>query len=123
MRKTLLIIVCAVIIWLIFYGPGSLMKVSKQDVIKVATEALNKQGIAVGDATVVYDEGNKIWHAWGEIVAKIPNDPNRGNLPHGMLKNKRYSTVYFDFKKQSDRDIWVFVDQDTNSVLAIYEVK
>ncbi len=123
MRKILLIIVCSAIIWLIFYGPGSLIKVSRQDMIRVATEALTKQGIAIGDATVVYDEGNKIWHAWGEVIAKIPNDPNRGNLPQGILKNKRYSTVYFDFKKQSNRDIWVFVDQGTNTVLATYEVK
>lgn len=96
---------------------------SETEVVAIAKDAVTGKGIAAEDAIVIYDKDNQKWIGWGEIVLNNPQDPNHGNLPKGILNEKTYHTIYFDFEETMRNDVWVFVDDDTGDVLAIYEVK
>jgi hypothetical protein len=93
------------------------------EVVEIAKKALTEKGVVYVDAVIAYDKNNQRWREWGRIVEVTPHDPNHGNLPYGMLENKKYHTVYFDYDEDARRDIWVFVDADTGKVLEIYEIK
>lgn len=105
-----------------FVSPVFAKDLTETEVIAVAKDALTGKAIAFEDAVITYDKDNKTWAAWGEVVTKNPQDPNYGNLPQGVLSEKKYHTVYFDFDENKRRDIWVFVG-DTGKVITIYEVK
>ncbi|MDD5495777.1 MAG: hypothetical protein PHP46_01595 [Candidatus Omnitrophica bacterium] len=99
-------------------------EVSKKAIVDAAQDALEAQGIVLADVNVVYNEANGQWEEWGMYVQRTPADPNHGLLPHGVLMNKKYQTVFFDFREDSPvKDTWVFVDCDTGEVLAIYQMK
>lgn len=97
--------------------------IAKEDVIDKAKKALGDKGVAVIDCDIVYDEQNKAWEEWGVYVENTPDDSNHGYLPQGILENKKYQAVYFDFREDAKEDIWVFVDPVTGDVLTIYEKK
>ncbi|MFA5008639.1 MAG: hypothetical protein WC546_05405 [Candidatus Omnitrophota bacterium] len=103
--------------------PVSAKNLTETEVIAVAKDALTGKAIAFIDAVVSYDKDNQKWSGWGEVVAKEPANPNYGKLPQGILSEKKYHTVYFDFDENKRNDVWVFVDADTGDVLTIYEVK
>jgi len=106
-----------------FVAPVFAKNLTETEVVAVAKDALTGQAIAFEDAVVTYDKDNQKWQAWGEMVTKNPQDPNNGNLPQGVLKEKKYHTIYFDFEESVRDDIWVFVDGDTGKILMIYEEK
>ena len=95
----------------------------KDEVVGKAKKALEDKGIVLVDCEVAYDEVNKAWEEWGTIVESTPNDSNQGYLPHGILEEKKYQAIYFDFLDDAKKDIWVFVDPATGDVLTIYEKK
>jgi hypothetical protein len=106
-----------------FMAPVFAKELVEAEVVAVAKDALTGKAIAFEDAVIIYDKDNQQWIGWGEVVMSNPQDPNHGNLPHGILNEKKYHTVYFDFKEDQRKDIWVFVDGDTGNVLTVYEVK
>ena len=93
------------------------------EVIAVAKDALTGKAIAFEDAVITYDKNNENLIGWGELVVKNPANPNHGKLPHGILNEKKYHTVYFDFAETKRKDVWVFVDADTGECLTVYEIK
>lgn len=93
---------------------------TEEDIIAIAQDELDGRGIVYEEATILYDGANERWEEFGKVVEMSPADPNYGNLPHGVLSNKKYNTVYFDFVDDDENDIWVFVDPDEGEVLAVY---
>lgn len=89
----------------------------KIKVISAATEAIKAQGISIEDATIIYDEGNKLWEEKIGVAVMEDTSPNHGVLKRGFLKN--YKAVLFDFKEPLT-DVWVFIDKDTGEVLEVY---
>ena len=102
----------------------SMADTAEERAVSAAKAAIHAQKIVEGDAVIVYDPENNKWEERVAVVAKMPADPNHGKLPHGMLYNKKYETVLFDFKEDAtEGDVWVFIDKDTGNVLTIYEEK
>lgn len=117
------VLVLLLVVFTASLAPVFAKNLTEAEVIAVAKDALTGKAIAFEDAVVIYDKDNQRWIGWGEIVAKTPSDPNKGNLPQGVLKEKKYHTVYFDFEETKRDDVWVFVDADTGNVLTVYEEK
>lgn len=90
----------------------------KDQIISIATEQIKAKGVNIEEVNVVYDEGNRLWSEKIGVLSAASEDPNRGVLTRGFLKN--YRTVFFDFKDPLP-DVWVFVDKDTGEVLEVYQ--
>ena len=98
-------------------------KATKDQMINKAEEALRAGGVDLVGVNMIYDDGNTLWE---ERLAYIETDTsqNHGILPHGVLRNKEYQVVFFDFVASSPtEDVWVFLDPDTGDVISIYEEK
>jgi hypothetical protein len=98
-------------------------KATKDQMIKNAQESLKAGGVDLTEVNVIYDDGNTFWE---ERLAYIEKDTsqNHGILPHGVLRNKEYQVVFFDFVASSPtEDVWVFLDPNTGDVISIYEEK
>ena len=96
---------------------------TQQELIDKAKEALQKGGVNLYGANIIYDDGNTFWQ---ERVAFLEKDTsqNHGILPHGILRDKEYQVVFFDFVESSPvDDTWVFLDPKTGEVISIYEEK
>ncbi|MGB3114259.1 MAG: hypothetical protein WBC00_06545, partial [Candidatus Omnitrophota bacterium] len=94
-------------------GSKTAPPLSKEQVIQSAKDAVQAGGCDLTAVNVTYDDGNTFWQ---ERLAYITKDvsKNHGILPHGILKNKEYQVVYFDFIESSPvNDAWVFVDPNT----------
>jgi len=105
-------------------GTACMALTPQERALRTAKEAVQKEGIVVGEADIVYDSENKRWEERVVAIAKLPADPNHGKLPHGVLYNKKYETVLFDFKEGAKyADTWVFIDKNTGDALAIYQEK
>lgn len=89
----------------------------KEEIIAIATAAVQGEGIKVDGVGIVYDEGGKLWEEELGTAKIYDESPNHGILKEGFLKN--YRIVYFDFKEPL-KDIWVFIDKDTGEVLTVY---
>ena len=118
------------ILFTVFFLAGFLLtathceaKATKDQMIMVAEETLQKGGVDLEGVNVIYDDGNTYWN---ERVAYLVKDTsqNHGILPHGVLKTKEYQVVYFDFMESSPLgDTWVFMDPATGDVIGVYEEK
>lgn len=87
-----------------------------------ATKVVQDKGIILEEVDVIYDEENALWEERVMAVEEAPADPNKGNLPGGILAEKKYQVVYFDFSDEvPTKDIWVFVDKDTGEVITVYQ--
>ncbi|OGW75430.1 MAG: hypothetical protein A2Z72_00365 [Omnitrophica bacterium RBG_13_46_9] len=96
---------------------------SKEEIIENAKNALKASGADLKGVNVIYDDGNTFWQC---RIAYLEQDTsqNHGILPHGILKDKNYQVVFFDFVESSPvGDTWVFMDPDTGDVIGIYEEK
>jgi len=123
MKRQGLVIVVALVLSFVAVSLCLAENMGKEQITDKAKQALANKGIVLEDVNIVYDEGNKQWEAWGVIVAQAPADANHGLLPHGVLENKKYQAIYFDFIDDAKKDIWLFADPETGEVLAIYEKK
>ena len=124
MYKVLAVLV-ALVICLSFSAPCSMAKVTTKDaIITKAKQAVEKYGIVYEGAEIIYDKDTKKWEERVLVIEKEPANPNYGILPHGILLNKRYEVVLFDFKEGARKgDVWVFVDPVTTNILTIYQEK
>ncbi|MFH1878947.1 MAG: hypothetical protein ABH883_09090, partial [Candidatus Omnitrophota bacterium] len=98
-------------------------EITKKQMIENAEKALEAGGITLDGVNIIYDDGNTFWQ---ERVAYLEKDAaqNHGILPHGVLRNKDYQVVYFDFVESSPLgDTWVFLDPATGDVIGVYEEK
>ena len=96
---------------------------TRQELIENAKEALQKGGVNLYGVNIIYDDGNTYWQ---ERLAFLEKDTsqNHGILPHGILRNKEYQVVFFDFVESSPvDDTWVFLDPKTGEVISVYEEK
>ncbi len=100
-------------------------KVLDEEQIKaIAVKAVQDRKIVLEDVDVIYDEDNMLWEVRARAIEESPADPNKGNLPYGILVEKKYQVVFFDFIEESPtKDIWVFMDQDTGEVITVYQEK
>ncbi|MBL7151267.1 MAG: hypothetical protein ISS32_00930 [Candidatus Omnitrophica bacterium] len=90
----------------------------------VAIKAMQDADIVLEDVEIIYDEENALWEERVMMIEEMPSDPNHGNLPGGILVEKKYQVVFFDFAEESPtKDVWVFVDQDTGEVITVYQEK
>ncbi|MFH1888924.1 MAG: hypothetical protein ABH806_02405 [Candidatus Omnitrophota bacterium] len=89
---------------------------TNDEVIAIATEAVEGEGIDIQDAKIVYDVDGEIWSREIGYLVDEDTSPNHGILRRGFLKN--YKIVMFDFEEPAT-DIWVFVDKDTGDVLEV----
>ena len=106
------------------YGISAAEEMSKDEIIDIAVDAVQDKDIVLDDVSIIYDAENKSWSERVFAIEKLPADPNHGNLPHGMLTNKKYQAVWFDFKIDAPtKDVWVFVDTDTGDVITVYQEK
>jgi hypothetical protein len=118
--------VVAVVVILLLAGIQAqcLAETTEEKAVRIAKEAAQEMGIVVSEAELIYDPSNKKWEERVVAVEALPADPNHGNLPHGVLKEKKYDTVLLDFKEDAkEADVWVFIDEDTGDVLTIYQEK
>jgi len=96
---------------------------TRQELIDKAKEALERGGVNLYGVNIIYDDGNTFWQ---ERVAFLEKDTtqNHGILPHGILRDKEYQVVFFDFVESSPvDDTWVFLDPKTGEVIGVYEEK
>ncbi|MFA5038315.1 MAG: hypothetical protein WC732_01395 [Candidatus Omnitrophota bacterium] len=123
MRKWYFMVMAALV--LSFAGAAAcLAETAEEKAVKTAKEAALKEGVAIAEAELIYDPSNQKWEERVVAIEALPADPNHGNLPHGMLQNRKYETVLLDFKEgATEADTWVFLDKDTGDVLAIYQEK
>ncbi len=90
---------------------------AKEQVIAIATKAVQDKGYNLTEVKIIYDDGSKLWQERIGVLTLPVDAPNYGVLKRGFLKN--YMTVYFDFREPM-KDIWVFVDKDTGEVFEVY---
>jgi len=96
----------------------------EEEIKAAAVKAVKDKGIALEEADVIYDEENALWEERVAAIEEAPADPNKGNLPGGVLAEKKYQVVYFDFPDEvPTKDIWVFVDKNTGGVITVYQEK
>lgn len=95
---------------------------SKEQIVDIAKKTVADKGVALDTVDIIYDEGNGKWAEMVAIVEESPADPNKGNLPKGILENKKYQVVFIDVK-DSEMDHWAFIDPDTGNVLEFYSEK
>ena len=94
---------------------------TRDDILKIARDKLNSQNIGYEEANIVFDKEGRIWSEKGIAILESPANPNHGILPHGILRNKKYDVVLFDYDKNAkQKDVWVFVDSATGDVITIY---
>jgi len=94
---------------------------SKQKMIDNAKKALQAGGVDLVGVNIIYDDGNTFWQERAEYLVKDTSQ-NHGILPHGILREKEYQVIYFDFVESSPvGDAWVFMDPKTGDVISVYE--
>lgn len=121
MRKIAVLLIVLFLTGFVLMPCQSEAKASKDQMIDNAENALKAGGVNLTSVNLIYDDGNTFWQ---ERIAYIEQDTsqNHGILPHGILKNKEYQVIYFDFVESSPiGDTWVFMDPDTGDVIGIYE--
>jgi len=124
MKKLFVLMAVAVVAFLVGMHAVSAASAEEPAAVKAAKAAALKEGMVVGEAEVIYDPINKKWEERVLAIERLPANPNHGVLPHGVLLNKKYETVFLDFKEGAkDADTWIFVDKATGSVLTIYQEK
>lgn len=111
-----LVLACFVLCVVPAFAQEAKKELSKDEAIAVATEWAKGKGIDIAVASVVYDEGGKLWCETAGIATIENTSPNHGILKNGFLKN--YRIVYFDFVEPLP-DVWVFIDKDTGEVLEV----
>ena len=96
----------------------------EEQIKAIAVKAVQDKGIVFEEADIVYDEENALWEERVMAIEEAPADPNKGNLPGGVLAEKKYQVVFFDFADDAPtKDIWVFVDKDSGEVITLYQEK
>ena len=117
-RKVLvaLVVLGTVLVWAQAYCEEK--DFAKERIVEIATTAVKGAGFNAQEATIVYDEGGKLWAEKIGEVAFEDKSPNHGILKQGFLKN--YRVVFFDFKEPI-KDVWVFIDKDTGEVLIVHQ--
>ena len=116
-------VLLAAILLVAFAAPALCADLTKAQIVDAAVETVEAGGVTLIGVDVVYDDGNTMWE---ERLAYLETDTsqNHGVLPHGVLQNKEYQVVYFDYEESSPgKDIWVFVDPVTGETFAYYEEK
>lgn len=93
-------------------------EISKEQVLAIATAAVQEKGFKLDAASVIYDDGDKLWSQKVGVASIENTSPNHGILVKGFLKN--YRIVYFDYKEPI-KDVWVFIDKDSGEVLEVYQ--
>lgn len=124
MRRCWFVALAAVVLTLA--GPQALClaQTAEEKAMETAKQAAGQEGIVVGEAELIYDPSNQKWEERVAAIEALPSDPNHGNLPHGVLRSKKYETVLLDFQEDAtEADAWVFIDKDTGDVLAVYQEK
>ena len=95
---------------------------TKSEIMAKAQKYVQDSGKTLEEVDVVYDDGNTMWSERAVVLEQ--DAENKGVLPHGMLVNKEYQVVYFDYVEVSPQgDIWIFVDSSTGDIIAMYEEK
>lgn len=93
---------------------------TKSETMEKAQKYVQDAGATLEGVDVIYDDGNTMWQERAVVLEQ--NVENKGILPHGMLVNKDYQVVYFDYAETSPQgDIWVFLDNTTGDVITMYE--
>jgi len=93
-------------------------ELTKEQLIGLATQAVEGKGFSIEEVNVIYDEGGKLWSERLGALAMENTSSNYGILKEGFLRN--YRIVYFDFKEPL-KDVWVFIDRDTGEVFTVYQ--
>jgi hypothetical protein len=124
MKRGCFIVMAAIVLLLAGMQAFCLAQTPEEKALQTAKEALEKEGIVIAEAQLIYDPSNEKWEERVVAIEELPVDPNHGNLPHGILREKKYDTVLFDFKEGATQaDVWVFLDEETGDVLTIYQEK
>lgn len=124
MKKVIFLVVAVFVASVVVTGGLSFAATAQERAIMKAKEAAQDKGIIVGDAELIYDSGSKKWEERVAAVESMPSDPNYGELPHGMLYNRKYEVVLLDFKEDAkEADAWIFMDKDTGDVITVYQEK
>ncbi len=93
---------------------------TKSEALEKAKTYVQDAGKTLEEVDVIYDDGNTMWSE--RVVVLEQNAENKGILPHGMLVNKDYQVVYFDYVETSPQgDMWVFLDNATGDIITMYE--
>ena len=104
------------------FAQGEAVGISGEQIKAAAIKAVQDKNIVLEEVDIIYDEENALWEERVMVIEEMPNDPNYGNLPGGVLAEKKYQVVFFDFLEESPtKDAWVFVDQDTGEVITVYQ--
>ncbi|MDI6606715.1 MAG: hypothetical protein QME65_06215 [Candidatus Omnitrophota bacterium] len=104
------------------FAQGEAAGISEEQIKAAAIKAVQEKNIVFEEADIIYDEENALWDERVMVIEETPNDPNYGNLPGGVLAEKKYQAVFFDFPEESlTKDVWVFVDKDTGEVITVYQ--
>lgn len=125
MRKVtvLLMVFFLVVLGLPSYRGYAVQQASKEQIVENAKDTLEAGGVDLRGVNIIYDDGNTFWQ---ERIAYLEQDTsqNHGILPHGVLREKTYQVVFFDFVESSPiADTWVFLDPETGEVIGVYEEK
>ena len=116
-------VLLAAILLVALAAPALCADLTKAQIVDAAVETVESGGVTLTGVDVIYDDGNTMWE---ERLAYLEEDTsqNHGVLPHGVLQNKTYQVVYFDYAESSPgKDIWVFVDPVAGEAFAYYEEK
>lgn len=106
------------------FAQGEAKGLSEDAIKDTAIKAVQDANIILEEVEIIYDQDNALWEERVMVIEEMPNDPNHGNLPGGILAEKKYQAVFFDFVEEAPtKDVWVFVDQDTGEVIAVYQEK
>ena len=106
------------------FAQGEAKGLSEDAIKATAIKAVQDKGIVLEEVDIIYDEENALWDERVMAIEGMPSDPNHGNLPSGILAEKKYQVVFFDFLEDAPtKDVWVFVDKDTGELITIYQEK
>jgi hypothetical protein len=94
--------------------PAAKPGLSKEEIIKIASEAVTKEVPEAAEMNVVFDEGNKLWQ---EKAATLDEEAASN---YDFLKEKNYQAVYFAPKDAEGAGIWAFIDNASGEVLMLF---
>ena len=122
MKKIVLVLCAAFAVAAAVITASCMADTPEERAIHAAKRAAEERGIVTGDAEIIYDPVSKRWEERVAAIESLPQDPNHGKLPHGVLYNKKFETVLLDFKDDAkEADAWVFVNPDTGDVITVYQ--
>ena len=99
---------------------------TEQQIIDIATDNAQAEGISLDIRVVCYDAGNEAWASKLMAIKKNSPDYAKSRNYFKVLDNYDYQAVLFAIKPDLNvlgGDFWVFVDRQTGGVITTHGEK